>query len=97
MGVTPPPHHLDWLGTTPPPGQDRMGVPHVRTGWGYPCQDWMGVPLPGQQHSEYLLRSGWYASYVHAGGLSCIYLFAQKIESQVYTFCGQTLSGNDCL
>ena len=47
--------------------------PYLRWGtfWpemGYP-QTWGGVPPP--QHSEHLLHGGWYASCVHAGGLSC--------------------------
>ena len=43
----------------------RDGVPPARSGWGYPrmCTPW---PEMG-----YLIRSGRYASCVHAGGLSC--------------------------
>ena len=38
-----------------------------------PAQDWMGYSptIPWEQHSEHLLRGGWYASCIHTGGLSC--------------------------
>ena len=44
------------------------------------CQvQWGGQPVGGGgesakigQHREYLLHGGWYASCVHAGGLSCL-------------------------
>ena len=43
-----------------------------RTGWGTPCPGLDGVlPPSGDQHNEHLLRGGWCASCVHAGGLSC--------------------------
>ena len=47
-----------------------------QVGWGYPLSGWTGVhptfPRPEtQQHSEYLLHRGRYASCVHTGGLSC--------------------------
>ena len=51
--------------------------PPIETEWGTPpVQDWMGYPpySPHQetdQHSEHLLCAGWYASCIHAGGLSC--------------------------
>ena len=46
------------LGYPPPPSQARSGL-------GYP-------PTPGtEQQSKHLLRGGWYASCVHAVGLSC--------------------------
>ena len=57
------------------------GVPPCRTRWvtplpppPHPGLD--GYPLPCQkteQHSKHLLRSGRYASCVHAGGLSCYF------------------------
>ena len=46
-------------GTTPPPPVRLDGVP--------PSQE-------TEQHSQYLLCSGQYASYIHAGGLSCLRL-----------------------
>ena len=77
MGI---PHPRSGQGV-PHPSQDWMGYPHLgwvpppaRTGWGTPPpgQDWMGLPFPPytEQHSH-LLHGGWYASCVHAGGLSC--------------------------
>ena len=66
----------------------RMGVPPSEDGGypiqpdgGYPSQDsypppqqaGLGTPQETVQHSEYLLRSGRYASCVHAG-LSCVTL-----------------------
>ena len=39
---------------------------------------WSKIGLPPQeieQHSEYLLRGGRYASCIHAGGLSCLWIF----------------------
>ena len=62
---------------TPHPGLDVVPPP---------IQDWMGYPPPPhsgldevppplsqeiEQHSEHLLRGGWYASCVHAGELFC--------------------------
>ena len=79
-GGTPPLHpDLGWVtphpdlgwGTPPVQTLDRVHPPQSRTEWGTP-------PSPGQkteQHSEHLLRGGRYASCVHAGGLSCLYLF----------------------
>ena len=65
-------------GTPPPPSQERIGYS--------PCQDRLGNPpsqdktgytpsLETEQHSEYLLRDGWYASSIHARGLSCLGFF----------------------
>ena len=60
------------------------GVPHplARTGLGYlrartwckPSWDWRSTPPPyheTEQQSKHLLRGGRYASFGHAGGLSC--------------------------
>ena len=47
-----------------PPSQVQVGDTPSQVGGG-------GYPLP-EQHSEHLLRGGWCASCVHAGGLSCI-------------------------
>ena len=74
-----------------PPGQDRTGIP-PRPVQGYPLArtgTGLGVPQPGhewgtlppsetEQQSEYLLRSGRYASCGHAGGLSC-FLISFKV------------------
>ena len=35
----------------------------------------VGLPQETEQHSEYLLRGGQYASCVHAGGLSCLKVY----------------------
>ena len=53
------------------PGQG-WGTPHPEVGYP-PGQGWVpptrdGISPPPQ---EYLIRDGWYASCVHAGGLSC--------------------------
>ena len=78
------PHPRSW-GTTPIQvrSQVRMngwGTPSIRTGWQYPlCPGLDGVPprtgwgthRETKQHSEHLLRGGWYASWVHSGELSC--------------------------
>ena len=76
------PHHQDLAGVPPYPGMDTpppdlgWGTPTIKTwlgypptlGWGTPPpQTWDGVP---PSHSEHLLRGGWYASCVHAGGIS---------------------------
>ena len=44
------------------------------------------TPLPGQQ-CEYLLRSGRYASCVHAGGRSCFHLITFPFHFNFHTFC----------
>ena len=54
---------------TPQPGQDK-GVSQLGgTPSGAPS-----LPRTGQ-HMEYLICHGWYASSVHAGGLSCFLKF----------------------
>ena len=67
---------LDWgvstLGIPPPPPIRLDGVPPCQAGWGITCQaGWVYPPQLTGQHSEYLLRGGWYASCVHAEGISC--------------------------
>ena len=61
------------------------GTPQVRSGWGVPLlgvpplarsgwEGYPGYPPPGTgQHMEYLTSDDRYASYVHAGGLSCLH------------------------
>ena len=52
------------MGYPPRPG---LGTPDL--GWGTPLDLGRGTP---PLHSEHLIRDERYASYVHAGGLSCI-------------------------
>ena len=52
----------NWDGVPPGPG---MGY-NLDLGWGTPPDLGWGTP----QHSKHLLHGGWYASCVHAGGLS---------------------------
>ena len=54
------------------PSQVRMGVPPPKSA--VPGQDGGRGHTQLEQHSMYLLRGGRYASYVHAGGLSCLRL-----------------------
>ena len=61
------PSHQDWMGIPP---RDWMGVPQVRTGWGYPSNVRTGWGTPIRKQSGHLLRSGRYASCIHAVGLS---------------------------
>ena len=59
-----------YSGQVPPrPGQDLTWVPPSRVPPLQPGQDGGGTQLG--QHRKYLLQGGWYASCVHAGGLSC--------------------------
>ena len=79
-----------WGRGYPIPGQDRvppgpgMGYPpdlgqgtHLELGWGTP-KTWDRVTPPDLGHSKHLLHSGWYASCVHAGGLSCFVLISKQ-------------------
>ena len=86
MSGYPPPNKKGW--GYPPLGLDG-GTPHPDIGWRSPpsCpgkgipdplswpRTWMGGDSQQEQQSEYLLRGGWYASCVYAGGLSCFVLF----------------------
>ena len=85
---------VPWLGGVPwPGGYPGWGVPWPEGGTlargGYPGRGGTlarGVPWPGGgtqlgQHREYLLHGGRYASCVHAGGFSCLFLF---LESQLH-------------
>ena len=56
---------------------DWMGVPPVRTGWGY---------HPTEQQSEYLLRGGRYASCVRVRGLSFLFLIVKSLASGKFSF-----------
>ena len=62
------------------PGPFGMGYPLARSGWGNP------PPPRTEQQSEHLLRGGRYASWVHAGRLSCFvadYVFFIKYHSNI--------------
>ena len=77
------PHPRSGWGTPsfPPPDQVRMGYPpgtwNRVSPWtwdGVPPRPGMGYPPPANMgHSEHLLCGRWYASCVHAGGLSCFF------------------------
>ena len=72
-----------WGGRGTPSQVQAGGTPLAKTGWGtsYPGLDGVTPPPPPirrQQHSEHLLRSRWYASCVHAGGLSCFFSFRYR-------------------
>ena len=68
-GGVPPTSKTGW-GTPSPPARSK-----IRTGGTPPRPRLDGVPPPthqeSEQHSEYSLHGGRYASCVHAGGLSC--------------------------
>ena len=70
----------------PPGGYPAGGVP-----WpgGVPCRG--GTQLG--QHREYLLHGGRYASCVHAGGLSCLYiqLFGPVFDMYGNVCCTMTM------
>ena len=61
----------------PPRGGGRGEGTPIRLDGGPPAPSplgWMGYPPPplsqeAEQHREYLVRGGWYASCVHAGGI----------------------------
>ena len=48
-----------------------------------PDGGWVGIPPSPEteQHSEYLLRSRWYASYIHAGELSCRDVYSFRLAN----------------
>ena len=80
-------------GVYPIPSQDAgtpnarsRGVPHPRSGRGYPnsYSGWRQYPQL-EQHSMYLLHGGQYASCVHAGGLSCMLQFNSLKVSPLFT------------
>ena len=69
----------------PIPGQNRMGIPPVGKIGIAPSEDWMGVSPPPEeteQHSEYLLHGGQYASSIHEGGFSCLYIVLKIIQGK---------------
>ena len=86
-----------WMGGTPSQVQAGGAPFQVWMDWypisglggGYPPYPGLdGIPSPlirRQQHSEHLLCSGWYASCVHAGGLSCSSLFFVETYSSLVT------------
>ena len=61
-----------------PPDQVWMGYP-PRAGMGYPLD--LGPGTPPQHSEEHLICGGWYASCVHAGGLSCYSRFSLLTHS----------------
>ena len=68
LGVPPGTYPLPSQVTYPPAKSDGGGVPQGK----YPLGQGTYLPTPGTgQHIEYLIRRCRYASYVHAGGLSC--------------------------
>ena len=83
------------VGYLPWPG----GIPTLTGGGGYlpwtggTYLGWGGVPTlargegyPPWQHRKYLLHGGRYASCVHAGGLSCSYMWIDLRQSQTSPF-----------
>ena len=71
----PPPIRTGWG----PPSWDWVGYPPIKTGWGTPqLRLDGGTPLPSGDRGTEQLRGGWYASCVHAGGLSCSFTFVKK-------------------
>ena len=74
------PRGVPMRGGYPARGYPAGGVPMPRLGYpaqGVPC--WGGYPAKGGtqvgQQKEYSIHGGQYASCVHAGGLSCLFLF----------------------
>ena len=77
-------------------------VPPLELDCSTPHRTWMGYPPPHQeteQQSKHLLRSRWYASCVHAGGISCVrskntnYLACLQIAKKltIYYHCNKIL------
>ena len=88
----------------------RWGVPPSQPGGGgvlpsqvgggvLPSQAWGQYPIP-EQHSVYLLRDGRYACYVHAGGLSCLFIYFCLYHSPTtfssWRFCCTVFSRKYC-
>ena len=75
------PWGVPWQGVPggTPAGGTRGGYP----GGGYPAG--AGGTQLGQ-HREYLLHGRRYASCVHAGGLSCLFLFLAIFNARFYCF-----------
>ena len=88
-GGYPPPGGVPWLGGLPWPGGTLAG--------GVPCRG--GTQLG--QHMEYLLHGGRYASCVHAGGLSCLFVrlpMSNKVSAEIWywIWCSWHSSTNLC-
>ena len=96
--VTPPPHRgKDGEGTPkvppppmylppPPPGQEEGGgIPRYLSP---PVQGTNPPPPPPPprigHHMEYFIRHGRYASCVHSGGLSCLIVYYNQFEAQLF-------------
>ena len=65
---------------TPPPSPAKVGIPPSKVST---IPSWKT-----DQHSEYLLLGGRYASYVHAGGLSCSKIILLCLVSLCAINCG---------
>ena len=81
IGGTPVTGSRSLLGGTPWPGQDGVPPPTQpgQDGVPPPSQDRMGYPPPRDRTSkEYLLHGGQYASCVHAGAQSCLFIYKMK-------------------
>ena len=91
-----PPTRSGWWGGYPIPGLDGGGVPGVPPPDQVWMVDWGGPREPPpthetEQHSERLLCGGRCASWVHAGGLSCVTLFL-LFKLQLFNYSNLTIS-----
>ena len=75
------PHPRSRQGGIPSQVQAGEGVPHPKSRWGRGTPagvpPWQGTPPPAEvppPPPRYFLRRGRYASCVHAGGLSCLFV-----------------------
>ena len=78
-------------------GTPCRGVPHLGYNTAPPHWTWPGVvPHRGKQ-MEYLIRRGRYASCVHAGGLSCLWVVWTPPHNSIQVIYCQSLSLSQCL